>query len=157
MKTMLLVMVLAVILISGCSQEIKTAPQTQQMTQYCLDKNSNGVCDDSEAAEVQQQAAECTIEGLACSYAKVTEKGIRFSMKNILDRDITVHSVVFRDVNCERIFDENLFRNIEETFIIPCTLYAGSSFYSEFTVKYAIGDAIVSKTGMIRAVVERES
>lgn len=155
MRALLLFMVFIAILIVGCSQYITTAPQTQPMQEYCVDKDSNGVCD--VAAEVQQQAAECALEGLLCSDAKVTQKKIQFSMKNILDRDITVHSVTFTGSSCEMIYDEKLFKNAEESFIIPCTLYAGSSFNSEFTVKYAMGDAILSKTGVITAVVEREN
>jgi hypothetical protein len=162
MKAIILIMVLALVLISGCSEETKTTTQTQPAAEYCIDANSNGICDNYESsASAEQQtetaAPECEIEGLECSSVRITENKIQFSIKNTLDRDITVHSISFSDVNCERTFDEKLFRDSTEAFIIPCSLTPGSELISSFTVKYAIGDATVPKTGIISGIVLTEN
>jgi hypothetical protein len=161
-EIMILFGILAVIMAAGCSEEVSVKPQTQITSSYCIDSNTNGICDSYEAAETEAQQAEttatgCSIEGLKCSMARITEKKIQFSIKNTLDRDIIIHSVSFEDVNCERTFDEKLFRTSTEAFIIPCSLNPGDDFSSDFTLKYVIGDATVPKQGSISGTVEREN
>ncbi|MBW2992755.1 hypothetical protein KY345_06070 [Candidatus Woesearchaeota archaeon] len=156
MKALILILV---ILLAGCAGETECeSPYMKFGDSCCLDRDDNKICDSHETVQqtiIEEKEAECVVgEGLNCEDIKVTSDRIEIVIENILDRNINVHSIEFDNVNCQRVFDDNLFRGQREVFVIPCSLNEGNLIKSSFTLEYWEGDKLFSRRGQITAVVE---
>lgn len=161
MKTILLIIVTLAILISGCTKELAcNKPYIQVGADCCLDQNNNQICDNHEEQKIEEprlSPERCALEqGLACVDFKASENDIQLGIANGLGRDIKIHTIKFKNLDCARTFDVKLFSGDQKVFVIPCTLAKGERLDAEFTINYFERDKMFTNNGGIVSDIEGE-